>query len=488
MNIFSKKSIGIIAAIILAVGINSCVKQEFDEPPTGGTDPIMEGTQIGIADLKAMYVAGTFTPIVQNYYIRGTVIADDKAGNFYKEMVVQDSTGSISVLLDISNYYTDFPIGRRVFINCLGLYMNAYNDLIQLGSSIDNSLSYSTLGRIPSSLISKYIVKGTYYHSVTPKVYTMDSLLAAAYLHPLNIINTLVTITDVQFSKGDLTRTWADPVGLNDRSTVLEECNHFSIEVRTSGYSDFAGQTVPSAHGSITGVIQIYNGSLQLKIRDLNDISMAAPRCGEITSTCIYNDVQDYMTLSDLRYYAGQGNFTCPPNTVLKGIVVSDDASGNFDPKNMVIQDSTGGVTVRYTSDHHIPLGYLVEINVSNQDLVDYNGLVEINYVPIANCDTVGTCVEEAKVGTISYILSHPDEFESRLVKIYNVTFIGGGPTYSDATVISDPTGSMTIYTKTSSTFGFEDYPAGPVNYITGVVTDYFGPEFLLRNLTDIHP
>jgi DNA/RNA endonuclease YhcR with UshA esterase domain len=403
-------------------------------------------------------------------------------------MVVQDSTGSISVLLDISNFYTDFPIGRRVFINCLGLYMNSYNDLIQLGASIDNTLSYPTLGRIPSSLISKYVVKGTYYHSVTPKVYTMDSLLVAAYMHPLNILNTLVTITDVQFSKGDLSRTWADPVGLNDRNIVLEECNHFSIDVRSSGYSDFAGQTIPSSHGSITGVIQIYSGSLQLKIRDLTDINMALPRCGEITNTCIYNDVPDYMSISDLRFYAGQGNFSCPSNTVLKGIVISDDASDNFDPKNMVIQDSTGGIVVRYTSEHQIPLGYLVEINVSGQDLVDYNGLIEVSNVSIANCDTVGTCVEVPVEATIQQISMNLDAYESRLVKIYNVSFIGGGPTYSDATVISDPTGSMTVFTKSGATFGYESYPTGPVTYITGVVTDYFGPEFLLRNLTDIHP
>jgi len=485
MNIFSKKLIGGIAAMVMVFGINSCVKQEFDQPPTGGTDPHVDGTYITIAALKAGYIANSFTPVTKDYYIKGVVIADDKSGNFYKEMVIQDSTGGISVLMDISNYYTDFPIGRRVFIKCQGLYMNAYNGLIQLGSSIDNSLGYPSLARIPSSLVSKYVLKGTYYHTVVPDTLTLNSLVTATLTYPQN---TLVTITDAQFIQGDLTRTWADAAGLNDLSTNIEDCAHNALEIRTSGYSDFAGQVVPSKHGTITGVIQIYSGSLQLKVRDLNDVSMVSPRCGEITNTCLYNDTAGYMPIDSIRLWNTFGNSTCPTNRFIKGIVISDIASDNFDNRNMFIQDSTGAIVVRYPGDHSIPLGSLVEVYVSNQPFSVYHGLLEILVPSTLNCKIKGSCVEVPLIATIAQINANPDAYESKLIRIDNVVFSGIGTSYVDATIISDLTASMKIRTSSYSDFSYESYPAGTVGYITGVLSYYDAPEFYLRNLTDVHP
>ncbi|HQV00737.1 MAG TPA: DUF5689 domain-containing protein, partial [Bacteroidia bacterium] len=118
-------------------GVTSCVKKEYDEPPTDGTNPNITVTHT-IAQIKAMY-AGTPLRIDSDYVISGVVIADDKSGNFYKSVVIQDSTAGIAIRLDQSDFYTDFPAGRLLFIKCKGLYIGDYGGLIQMGGYVDNS-------------------------------------------------------------------------------------------------------------------------------------------------------------------------------------------------------------------------------------------------------------------------------------------------------------------------------------------------------------
>ena len=46
-----------------------------------------------------MYQGGLY-PIADDIIIKGTVIANDKSGNFYKSIFIQDSTAGIQIDLD----------------------------------------------------------------------------------------------------------------------------------------------------------------------------------------------------------------------------------------------------------------------------------------------------------------------------------------------------------------------------------------------------
>lgn len=282
MKISVKKILSYSFVMLIIASISSCVKKDFDVPPTGGVDPVVSGTYTTIAALKALYT-GTPVEINNDVYISGVVIADDQSGNFYKELIIQDSTGGISINIDQSNYYTTYKIGRRVFVKCNGLTIGAYANLIQLGSGVDNT---GSLLRIASTLIGKYVLPGSYYHYVTPRTIHIGDITTAnldAYIATYQ--NTLIKIDSAEFAEQDT--TFADAPLKQDRNLTIKDCNGKSIIIRSSGYANFAATQVPTGNGSIVSVLQIYNSfganaltDLQIKIRDVSDLSMTGFRCG----------------------------------------------------------------------------------------------------------------------------------------------------------------------------------------------------------------
>src|SRR5437762_3537627 len=100
----------------------ACVKKDFDQPSTANVDPNIKAN-VTIGDVIAMSKGTVPALITQDVIVSGIVVADDASGNFYKEMIVQDDSRGISVQIDQSNFHTSYPIGRRVFIKCKGLYI-----------------------------------------------------------------------------------------------------------------------------------------------------------------------------------------------------------------------------------------------------------------------------------------------------------------------------------------------------------------------------
>src|SRR6185312_12641233 len=90
-----------------------------------------------IAQLKSMHTTGSNEVIVTDDIIEGTVIANDSSGNFYKQIIVEDSTAGIAINIDDYNLYTSYSEGRTVFIKLKGLILYDNNKLIELGGSKD---------------------------------------------------------------------------------------------------------------------------------------------------------------------------------------------------------------------------------------------------------------------------------------------------------------------------------------------------------------
>ena len=114
-----------IADVVIEVSVIvvSCNKK-FDEPPAY-VGPNITPT-LTIADLKAMHTIGGLEIITVDKIIGGVVVADDKSGNFYKTIAIQDETGGIQLKLDGYDLYTQYPVGRQVYVNVKGLYLGDY--------------------------------------------------------------------------------------------------------------------------------------------------------------------------------------------------------------------------------------------------------------------------------------------------------------------------------------------------------------------------
>ena len=162
----------LMAAFFATIIISACNKK-FDEPDSF-PDPNIPVTMT-LKELKALLPStGTVKVINDDKVVSGIVVADDRSGNFYKSLSIQDATGGISFRLDGTNLFNNYPVGRRLYIKVKGLCVGDYGGLVQLGA-VDNSTTTITQTPLPQNLFDKYIIKGSLGNVVAPKVFTSIS-------------------------------------------------------------------------------------------------------------------------------------------------------------------------------------------------------------------------------------------------------------------------------------------------------------------------
>jgi hypothetical protein len=260
-------------------------KKEFDAPPAP-KDPNLITTHT-IAQLKAMHTVGGVLDVVNGEMIvSGVVIANDKSGNLYKQIYIQDATGAIQLMLDASGLYNSFPVGRKVFIKCKGLCVSDYGGMIQLGVKTTVSGAPS-IQAIASNLISQYIIGGSLNNKVDTTVITsLSQLIDNNMQDPL--LGTLIKLSDFEFS--DTTKTYSDTSAYKETVNLpIKNCDGATINIRTSGYSNFAGVKVPSGNGSLLAIYTVYmltsRDKKQLILRDTSDVKFKDSRCSLFEET-----------------------------------------------------------------------------------------------------------------------------------------------------------------------------------------------------------
>ncbi|MFN8288190.1 MAG: DUF5689 domain-containing protein [Chitinophagales bacterium] len=453
--------------LALIAGVSSCVKDKFDAPPAFGEDPDIV-VNFSIDSLKARYATAP-VQIKEDLVISAVVVADDKSGNLYKQVIIQDSTGGIALLVDGSYLYGDMPIGRRIFIKLKDLWVGNYHGVHQLGGYIQQD---GSVGGITGGRVNDYILKGKWGIPVEPKAVKINQLNAS-------YINTLIALDGVEFATADAGKPFADAFNLQSLSRTVKDCNGGNVVAYTSGYSTFANKLTPSGNGRMIAIYSVYNATSQLIIRDPSDLTMDTTRCGG----SVVSNGNGLLGVSTS--YSG-ADVTLPANKIIRGIVISDKDHGNIDPKNVVIQDSTGGIVVRFSGTHNFALNDELQIDVSGQTLTSYNGLIEIINVPLANATVVGTGTITPRVATVQQVLANSTAWESTLITVVNATISGTGTTYSGSKTLTDITGNMTLYTRTQATFSGANFPTGNVS-VTGFLSDFNGVQFQLRDTTDVN-
>lgn len=271
----------------------SCNKK-FDEPPLYEEPNITPNATI--AQLKARHSYGEFEQITGDTTIAGIVVADDRSGNYFKSVVVQDESGGILIRLDQTSLFTSYPAGRKVYIKCKGLYLGDYNGLMQLGGGVDNTNPLQpSLNYIASNLIDAHVIKGSLNNPVTPQVVSIADLTSNIQ-NPYQ--NTLIQIDDLQFAPADTSKTYADAVTKASRNFTLKDCSGLpGITLRSSGYANFAGINVPKGNGSIIAVFSVFGSAKQLNIRDTSDVQFNNTRC-TAAGTLLTEDFESVSTAS----------------------------------------------------------------------------------------------------------------------------------------------------------------------------------------------
>lgn len=267
-----KKSLIYIYTALLAlagsVSLSSC-DDDFERPPMV-VPTAKRHANTTIAELKTKFYTGesNYATLVEkrddgtDYIIKGRVISSDQAGNFFKQLVIEDETGAIQVNIDSYDLYKTYQYGQEIVIDVTGLYVGAYGKLMQIGSTPNNNYP----GRIASDLATKQIeVNGLAEpEKIVAGEYTIAALndLISNQEEFLAKQCRLVSIKDVTFKDAGKA-TLADK-DKNTSRTISDGTG--DMIVYTSGYSDFYDYYCPEGKGTIVGILSSFNRSWQIRL------------------------------------------------------------------------------------------------------------------------------------------------------------------------------------------------------------------------------
>jgi len=462
--------------------LTACVKEDFDEPPAEGTDPDVE-VNATIADIKAFYQPGNYVQIDEDLIFSAIVVADDRSGNFFRNLVLQDETGGIQMRFNFTDLHNNYPIGRRLFIRARDLYISDFNGTLQLGGGVERDAAGNITGMdgIPLPLADKFILRGKWDQDYDINTTRVDQLTDED-------INTVIRLENVQFRAGDLGETFAintiDDEGNEIRQTVnrdLTSCEGDApIVVRTSGFADFATTQLPQGSGEVVGIYTVFGDVKQLFIREIEDVRMDEERC-DATITPI----------SSIRGQFTGSSTSVGGNSVIQGVVISDKDNLNTAERNLFIQDESGGIMVRFTGNHNFPMGAMLQIDVSGQELSQFQGLLQINNVDLLAAEVLSEGNEvEPTVLTISELQANFNDYEATLVRIHNVSITKDGDIqdFAFTTTLNDGTATIDHFTRPQATFANQSIPTDEVS-LTGIVSvggTQEARQVSIRNLDDV--
>jgi hypothetical protein len=463
----------VLVAVLLAGGIAGCVKREFDEPPyVDETTDLVANTTL--AQLKSLY-KGTSIKIEDDLIVAGIVVADDRSGNYFKSIILQDETAGIDIQIDKVALHDDYPIGREVFVKCKDLWIGNNNGSLQLGASVDGT---GRAQRIPDNLRSKYLFRGRKNQPVTPLVLPINQLNESH-------IHRLVRIEEIQFRSSDVDKTLANATAQTSVNLTMEDCSMNSIILRSSGFATFASAKAPAGKGSITAIYSVFGSDKQLFIRELEDLNLTQARCGSGGSDL------NLVSIASIRaLFTGQV-IAAPAKTKIKGTVISDRVNSNITSRNIVVQEPNGaGIVIRFAASNTFALGDEIEVDISGMEISEFNGLLQLNNIPNSNAVKTGEGNLPAPLElTLQAINADFENYESRLVVVKDVQITkSGGNTYSGTCTLNDGTATIDLFTQSYAVFADAEIPADKVT-LTAIVSqggNQLSRQLFIRNLTDV--
>lgn len=218
-----------------------------------------------VAEVKA-YFSGTLAQIPDNAYLKAQVTANDKTGNLFKYIYVEDKTGGIRVNIDMASLYADprFFVGKQVLINLKDLYVGSVNTEVQLGGFFNGNV-----GRVLPNDVYKHFFPTNDFTEVVATEKTIAGLTDAD-------VGRWIKIKNLQFINDDLGESYA---GASNTSRTLEDCSGAKISLTTSSFANFASRQIDSGKGDLYGVLTKANGKYEVWITNPLGADFDGNRC-----------------------------------------------------------------------------------------------------------------------------------------------------------------------------------------------------------------
>ena len=256
------KILAIATAIVPAFMFSGCIQGKYDTPEVG---EVPVGDTVTITRLWEIYdslvaAGGGTYKFNEDKSVFGYITMSDKIGNIYKSAYLQggaDDDKAINLhLLSSGGIYE----GDYVRVNLKGLVLGDYSGMIQLDSvHVDNN-----------------IVKLDTRKFLEPELVDIENIGTGSY------VGKLVKFRKVPFQQQYVGQTYADKVGQKTVNTYIEDELGNTMIVRTSGYANFAGDTIPAGSGSLVAIVSKYGTDYQLYIRNTDEVQLTGRRFGDV--------------------------------------------------------------------------------------------------------------------------------------------------------------------------------------------------------------
>ncbi len=396
---------------------------------------------ITIAEIKELFDQGT-TTVPPNRRLEGVVISDREHDNHPgQNLYIMDENGD-GLAIRFAAFH-DFDLGDQLRILAGSLPISRFNGLLQISD-------------IP---LGNGVVLGD---GVIPEPQTLT--IADLKNNFDDYESTLIHIENVVIP----------PAGTFNGNIIISDDTDEAI-MYTYSYASFANTPVTPGVYNITAIASYFN-QVQLLLRSLDDLEFVDD----------YDPGEENLyTIAQIRQLFNEGASSAPAGAEIEGVVISDKDNENITGRNMVIQDETAGIVVRFLSNHDLNLGDEVKIHIGTAEISLFNGLLQINNIPNGNAFVQQSNVSVEPVETtIENLLDNLESFESTLVQISNATITGGSNFQGERTV-NDGTGNIIMFTRNDATFANESLPQVPVT-LTAIASYFNAPQVLMRNLDDI--
>ena len=406
-------------ALLTAFAITSCVKDDdYDIPDPNGKKPLPDysGQVVSFANVLTKVTASVAT-YTADEAIEGYVISSDEGGNFYKKIYIQnaDKNQGLSVAIDKSGLYTEFPVGAKVQLRLKDLTTQLNNSAIEVGHGTYTAKSGRvSVGTMAEAIYKKHLFDTGERKTVAELAKVSNSIQeVSTEAH----VDQLITLKGVHFPTDAVGKTLYDKSNALGGATnyKLTDANGKTIIFRTSSYAKFKDEKVPAGEVEVTGVLTKFNKEYQFMISNYADLvvkggTSTSTQTGTQTSTTVETLEASNATVAD--YVVGK-TVKLHGTTVVKSgrtyIVFKDGTEIQvFSAKGVTISDAakeklaTEGYEINVTgvfTDYALKNGTVVkEILYSKESDIEFiKAPATITYVDVDA--TTATLASDYQVG-----------------------------------------------------------------------------------------
>ena len=406
-------------ALLTAFAITSCVKDDdYDIPDPNGKKPLPDysGQVVSFANVLTKVTASVAT-YTADEAIEGYVISSDEGGNFYKKIYIQnaDKNQGLSVAIDKSGLYTEFPVGAKIQLRLKDLTTQLNNSAIEVGHGTYTAKSGRvSVGTMAEAIYKKHLFDTGERKTVAELAKVSNSIQeVSTEAH----VDQLITLKGVHFPTDAVGKTLYDKSNALGGATnyKLTDANGKTIIFRTSSHAKFKDEKVPAGEVEVTGVLTKFNKDYQFMISNYADLVVKGgtstnTQTGTQTSTTVETLEASNATVAD--YVVGK-TVKLHGTTVVKSgrtyIVFKDGTEIQvFSAKGVTISDAakeklaTEGYEINVTgvfTDYALKNGTVVkEILYSKESDIEFiKAPATITYVDVDA--TTATLASDYQVG-----------------------------------------------------------------------------------------